>query len=219
MSIRPHGRLQVSGLRAAVAAAFLLSAFGSPASAQIAPGRSGLSSSTPVPLIAAYRDLQLFGECIAKSQRKVALLLIETTPDSKEEEKAFDKYVFGEGGSCLSAGSNMTMSLLYARGAIAEGLLRSSEGIPDTFRLAAPAATETRNLHAVARCYAAGNRQQVLSVLKTRLGTPEEVRAVAAIWPGFRTCMPGFTVRLNAPWIRFLLAEALLRLDPTGTQS
>jgi hypothetical protein len=29
--------------------------------------------------------------------------------------------------------------------------------------------------------------------------------------------MPGFTVRLNAPWIRFLLAEALLRTGPTTT--
>ena len=47
---------------------------------------------------------------------------------------------------------------------------------------------------------------------------PEMERRIA-FWSGFRTCMPGFTVRLNAPWIRFLLAEALLRLGPNMTAS
>jgi hypothetical protein len=110
------------------------------------------------------------------------------------------------------------MPTVFARGAIAEGLLRS-EGVPDNYRLPAPTPAEARDLHGVARCYTSGHRTEVETLLQTQPGSPEEVKAVAALWNDFRTCMPGFKVRLNAPWIRFLLAEALLRLEPNVTTS
>ena len=52
-------------------------------------------------------------------------------------------------------------------------------------------------------------------MLATRAGSAEELAATTALWNDFRTCLPRhFNVRLNAPWIRYLLAEAILRLAP-----
>jgi hypothetical protein len=110
------------------------------------------------------------------------------------------------------------MPISFARGAIAEGLLLTG-GVPDTYRLAIPSPADARELHGVARCYAAGHQNEVEKLLKTHPGSREEVAAVAALWNDFRKCMPGKTVRLNAPWIRFLLAEALLRTPSSTTAS
>lgn len=183
------------------------------ASAQIAPGRSGMSSSDRLTNVQAFRDLRAFGVCYVRTQRRDALVLIATTPGSREEDEAFRRRAYGERTTCLFGGTNMTLPTIYMRGAIAEGLLRSG-GVPDNLRLIAPAASEVRNLHDVARCYASGHRAEVQALLETNPGSPEEAAAVAALWNDFRACMPGFRVRLNAPWIRYLLAEAILRLSP-----
>jgi hypothetical protein len=195
--------------------ALVLASFSTSASAQLGTGQSGISTSAPLSNLRPYRELQKFGECFAKIERQKALTLLATAPGTADEAKAFDRLVFGEDQTnCLFGGTQMSMSLLLARGAIAEGMLRTG-GVPENFRLSAPAASETKNLHEVARCYASGHRSEVKRLLQTPLGTPEEVKAVAGLWEGFRTCMPGFNVRLNAPWIRFLLAEAVLRLEPS----
>jgi hypothetical protein len=76
-----------------------------------------------------------------------------------------------------------------------------------------------RDLHGVARCYTSGHRNEVEALMKIHPGSQEEVKAVAALWEDFRKCMPKFQVRLNAPWIRFLLAEALLRIEPNTVAS
>jgi hypothetical protein len=186
---------------------------GGEAAAQLGTGRSGISTSTPLSNVRPYKELQSFGNCLARTGRKTALAVIATVPDSREEEKALKKYVFGERTTCLFGGTQMEMPGLFARGAIAEGLLRSG-GVPPEYRLPAPAPSAVRDLHGAARCYTSGHRSDVEKVLQTDPGTAEEVNAIAAIWDQFRTCMPNFKVRLNAPWIRFLLAEALLRVEP-----
>lgn len=198
--------------------AFLAASLSGAGQAQVAPGHSGHSTSTPLTNVKPYRELRLFGSCYARSHRKLALILIATVPDSAEEEKAFRRMVYGEDVSCLPGGSTMRMPILFARGAIAEGLL-SNGGVPDNYRLSAPAPAEARDLHAVARCYTSSHRTEVEALLKTHPGSREEVKAVAALWNDFRGCMRGFNVRLNAPWIRFLLAEALLRLPPPAPAS
>jgi hypothetical protein len=180
-----------------------------------AQSNSGHSTSAPVNNVRPFRELQVFGACYARSHKKAALTLIATVPDSAEEEKAFRKLVYGEDVSCLPGGTTMKMPTLFARGAIAEGLLLSG-GAPDTYQLPVPSPAEARDLHGVARCYAFENRAEVEALLKTKPGTREEVADVAALWNDFRKCMPRFNVRLNAPWIRFLLAEALLRLPPSA---
>jgi hypothetical protein len=189
------------------ASAFLAATLPGAAQAQA----SGHSTSAPLTNLKPFRELVAFGTCYAKTDRKAALILLATVPNSPEENKAFHQMVYGE-RSCLPSGTTMKMPILYARGAIAEGLL-SAGGVPDTHRLSTPALADVRDLHGVARCYTAGHRTEVETLLKTHPGSREEVKAVGALWNDFRACMRGFNVRMNAPWIRFLLAEALLRTE------
>ncbi len=173
-------------------------------------------TNNPMKNIKPFRELQGFGDCLARAQRKPSLDLMATEPGSREEAKLLKRYVYGEHTSCMFGGTQMQFPSIFARGAIAEGLLRH-EGVPATHRLPAVAPGKARNLHEVARCYTSTHRGEVQKLMQIAPGSPDEVKAVAALWPDFRTCMPGFNVRLNAPWIRFLLAEALLRLDPNTT--
>jgi hypothetical protein len=182
-----------------------------------AQGQSAFSE-THMTNIKPFRQLQAFGDCLARTQRKPSLDLIATVPGSPEEAKLLKKWLYGEHTSCLFGGASMAMPGMFARGAVAEGLLRH-EGVPATHRLPAVAPGEARDLHAVARCYTSRHRGEVEKLMQVRPGSPEEVKAVAALWPEFRTCMPKFNVRLNAPWIRFLLAEALLRVEPNTPAS
>ncbi len=183
------------------------------ATAQMGTGRSGISTSAPLTNVKAFDELQRFGVCFAKHHEKQALSVIATVPGSREESDVFKRVFFGERETCLVGGTRMTMSLIYARGVIAEGLLRS-QGVSGEYVLPAPLPAEVSDLHGAARCYASAHRAEVETLLQTKAGSPDEVKAVAAIWEDFKACMPGFNVRLNAPWIRFLLAEALLRLAP-----
>lgn len=188
------------------------------AAAQFGTGQSGTSTSTKMTNARPYKELQAFGTCLAQTVRPAALAIVATVPGSRDEDKILKKFVYGERMTCLDGGTQMEMPAIFARGAIAEGLLRSG-GVPAEYRLSAPAPSEVRDLHGAARCYTAGHRSDVQKLLQTDPGTPQEVNAVAALWDEFRKCMPGFKVRLNAPWIRFLLAEALLRVEPSAAGS
>jgi hypothetical protein len=186
-----------------------------PAFAQ-ASGTSGMSTSSPASNVKAYVELAALGDCYAQYHRREALMMIATTPSSAEEEKAFDRYMYGEQVTCMSGG-RMSIPIAFARGVLAQGLIRHG-GVTPELMLAPVAPGQAKDLHAVARCYTSTHRAEVDALLRTQTGSKEEVSAVAALWPDFRTCMPGFKVRLNAPWIRFLLAEARLRLPPAGGQ-
>jgi hypothetical protein len=202
---------------AALAAQLLVSAAIS-VEAQAQGGRSGMSTADPLRNVNAFRELSAFGACFARSSRSAALDFIATEPNSRQESEIYNRYIGGERYNCHGGGSGWTQaSLVYWRGVIAEGLLRSG-GVPASHVLPAPALADVRDLDDVARCYAAGHAPQIRELLATPLGSQEEVAAVAALWNDFRACMPArFNVRLNAPWIRFLLAEAMLRLAPDVT--
>jgi hypothetical protein len=188
------------------------------ASAQIGSGKSGISTSRPVNNVKPFQELQAFGTCLARTYPTAALSVIATAPGSSEEDKVLRKVVYGEHSTCMFGGTKMSMPHVFARGAIAEGLLRS-KGVPESYRLASPSPKEVRDLHGAARCYTSNHGGDAENLLKTKPGSPEELKAVAGLWDQFRTCMPNFNVRLNAPWIRFLLAEALLRAGPNTTAS
>lgn len=189
------------------------------AGAAHAQGRSGMSTTDPLGNMNAFRELSAFGACYARSSRSNALAFIATRPGSREEADIFDRYIGGERYSCGSGPSSTQASMVYWRGVIAEGLLRTS-GVPESHVLPVPASAEARDLHDAARCYAGRHGADIRGLLATRLGSPEEMAAVGAMWNDFRGCMPaGLSVRLNAPWIRFLLAEAMLRLAPNVTLS
>lgn len=184
-----------------------------PAMAQA--GRSGHSTSSPATNVKAFNELRSYGICLARNQRTRALQAIATQPGSDEEKKALNGLVYGEKYSCIFGGTEMTFPTLFARGILAEGLLRSG-GVPAQYQLTSLEPADKKDLHGVARCYVNGHRAEAEAVLATAPASPEELKAIAAAWEDFRTCMPGFNVQLNAPWIRFLMAEALLRLPPAA---
>jgi hypothetical protein len=181
---------------------------------QLAPGRSGISTADRLENVRAFRELNTFGRCYAATNRNEALSLLATNPGTREEGEVFRTLMRGE-QSCLFPGSRMELPVIYFRGVIAEGLLETNTSVPASYRLPAPSVGEVRDLGGVARCYVVGHRAQVQSLLATGAGSPEEVAAVQALWNDFRACLPpDARIRLNATWIRFLLAEALLRLAP-----
>jgi hypothetical protein len=148
------------------------------------------------------------------------LAFIATAPGSRDEARAFDRLIGGERFTCMAGGTETSASLVYYRGVVAEGLLGAGQGVPSNLVLAIPTVAEVSDLGGVARCYAAGHSAEIQALLETNVGSGEETAAVAALWDDFRACMPAnFRVRLNAPWIRFLLAEAALRLSRTTSAS
>jgi hypothetical protein len=185
---------------------------------QTGTGRSGLSTSGELGNVKVLGDLAAFGRCFAATERKWSLALLATRPGTSEENEVYRKMTRLD-QPCLFGGTQMASSVIYIRGAIAEGLLKEG-GVPPELLLPAPAAAEVASLSEAARCYTAGHRAEVQALLKMKAGTREEVAALGALWPGFKTCLPKrANVRLNALWIRFLLAEALLRLSPSAAAS
>jgi hypothetical protein len=181
-------------------------------------GRSGHSTSEASSNVRPFAELSAFGRCYVRTNRNRALAFIATAPGSPEEGEFHTRWITGE-QYCLSGGSGtvVSVSTIYMRGAIAEGLIRSEDGVPASLALPVPIVAEVRDLGDVARCYASGHRAEIQGLLATDVGTPQETAAVAGLWNDFRACMPqNMRVRLNAPWIRFLLVEGLLRLPRTG---
>ena len=182
------------------------------ATGQVATG----SSETALGNVRAFRDLSRFGRCYVNNYRDTALSLIATTPGTPEEDRVFRRMIRGN-QLCLHPGTNVTVSVIYFRGVVAEGLLHADTPLPASYRLPAPTVSAVRSLADVALCYVNGHQVQVQGLLATEAGSPEEVAAVQSLWNDFRTCLPPEArIRLNAPWIRFLLAEALLRFDPAA---
>lgn len=180
--------------------------------AQIAPTMSGTSSLITTQNTQAFLDLADFGRCFVRSSPTGAIALIGMAPGSEEENQFFRRMVSRELG-CMAEGTTFNVSDAYIRGVIAEAMLTRGVSLPSSLVLPAPTVGEVRGLHDVARCYASGHRSQVQALLATHLGSAEESAAVSALWNDFRACLPpNARVRLNAPWIRFLLAEAMLRL-------
>lgn len=187
------------------------------AHAQLGVGRSGSSTLEYMDRAAGMRELVTFGRCYARNSRADSLSLIATRPTSREEAEVYRRLFSGDSLMCLTAGMTMRAPLGYVRGAIAEGLFRAGLGVPATHMLAAPAVAEVRNLSDAARCYAAGHREQVRSLLPLAPGTREEFQAVQALIGGFLACMPpGARVDDNATLIRYRLLEGLLRLAPNA---
>jgi hypothetical protein len=186
------------------------------ASAQVPAGRSGMSTADTLSNMNAYRELRNFGICLVRTQRSAALAIIAAEQGSPEERRAMQGTVYGElDTNCMGGGDTTTMSGVYARGTIAEGLLLSG-GVPPSLLLPAPAPNEVRDLAGAGRCYAAGHQAEIRALLATQIGSPQERAAAAALWNDFRTCLARFNIRLNQVWIRYILAEGLLRLAPAA---
>lgn len=184
-----------------------------PASAQIAPGRSGSSTTKYLSSEESMIGLVVFGRCYAKQQPAKALKLIATEPTSRAEAQTYIELFRKSDEACLGDISSMSVDLPLVRGAIAEGLYRSNIVLPPALMQTAPAPAEVRNLAGAARCYTASHRDEVRRLLaETKAGSKKEFEAVSALMPDFYKCVPGGAkFNFSATVIRFRLAEALLR--------
>jgi hypothetical protein len=180
-----------------------------------ATGRSGMSTADALGNVNAFTDLSHFGRCMASTNRQGAFTVLATAPGSREEGAAIDP-VLHRGLNCLHGGTSTTASTVYLRGVIAEGLLTDRTPLPANLVQTPIAADAVRNTGDIGRCFVGSHRAEGTALLATRLGSAEEMAAVRGLWTNFNACIPRrFSIRLNAQWIRFIIAEALLRV-PAG---
>lgn len=194
--------------------------------AQIGRGYSGRSDGEIeyVDNEEAMRILSAFGNCYAQHSTTRALELIGTDPGTHEEAETYRRLFRSGSQNCLGDATELTMPVAFVRGAIAEGLLERNIALPATLVRAAPApGVEVRRLSEAARCYAVGHGAEILAMLATPASGQRQMAALRPMVDGFFNCLPASARnrRLDATPLRYLLAEALLRLPasaPAGTR-
>jgi hypothetical protein len=188
--------------------------------AQLPPGVSG-SSTLLVSNDAedALRTLAAFGNCYARLSTERAFELIATEPHSREEAETYRRLFRSDSQNCLGEGMDLRAPVTFVRGAIAEGLLEHGIAVPAALVRAAPApGAEIRRYSEAARCYAAGHGAEIRALLATPPGGQRELAALRPLADDFFRCMPASAQdrRFNATHLRYMLAEALLRLPPAS---
>jgi hypothetical protein len=117
--------------------------------------------------------------------------------------------------------SQFAHALIAGRVAIAEALLERGAPVPAALVRAAPApGAEIRKYREAARCYAANHGTDIRTLLASSPGGQRELAALRPLADDFFHCMPASAQdrRFNATHLRYMLAEALLRL-PSATAS
>lgn len=211
-------RFSVIGLAALIAGG----GAGQDAAAQIAAGVSGSSTTTTMDDGEAWRTLRAFGHCYSSRNLAGALALIATEPGSRAEAETYRRLFRGD-SQCLGGSTELAMPVAMVRGAIAEGLYRNRAALPANLALAAPVAgVPIRRFSEAARCYAATHRDQVRSLVETTApGSRQELAAMNDMASDFFRCLPEVarSRRLNPTQVRYLVAEALLRLPTSPSAS
>jgi hypothetical protein len=183
--------------------------------AQIASGISGSSTTSTFDEGEAWRTLRAFGHCYSSRNLAGALALIATEPGSRAEAETYRRLFRGD-SQCLGGNTELAMPVAMVRGAIAEGLYRNRAALPANLTLAAPVAgAPIRRFSEAARCYAATHRDQVRSLVETTApGSRQELTALNDMASDFIRCLPEAARNrgLNPTQVRYLVAEALLRL-------
>ncbi|MDB5695205.1 MAG: hypothetical protein JWN21_748 [Sphingomonas bacterium] len=198
---------------ARVLAATLAIAAVAPASAQLAPGRSGASDE---PRTASEEEFWFFmrelGACLAKTKREQSMAFLATVVDSPQEKRAFDGLI-RKGGSnvCMRNMVRATVVRAQVRGVVAEGLYKLQP--PGAVPAAVASDRQIRSIHDFADCYIARNHADARGLLiTTKLGTVEESQRVQAMSQQFGVCLPqGRKVPIVPTDIRMALAGALYR--------
>lgn len=196
----------------AALAAVALAAPGAPA--QIAPSRSGNSSTAVIADAESWRTLVAFGNCFADRYPDQVLALMATQPGSATEARVYREVFRRRAGACL-ADTQMRMPRWIVRGAVVEGLYRRGVELPANLVQAAPAPGAGRTLTDAALCYAARHPDQVRAlVADSRAASSDESEALSAMAPDFFRCVPPTYagLRVDPTFIRYRLVEALLRL-------
>jgi hypothetical protein len=193
-----------------------------PGMAQIAPGYSGRSDGGVeyMDTEEAMRTLSAFGNCYARLSTARAFELLGTDPGSRAEAETYRRLFRRDTQNCLGEGTELSMPVAFVRGAIAEGLLERGIALPANLVLAAPApGVEVRRLSEAARCHAVAHGAEIRAMLATPPGGQREMAALRPMVEGFFRCLPASARnrRLGASQLRYLLAEALLRLPAAAT--
>lgn len=188
-------------------------------SAQIPPGYSG--SSTTIVMAdneEALRTLAAFANCYARYSAPRAFELLATEPGARAEAQTYRRLFRTASQNCLGEGTELSLPVAFVRGAIAEGLLERNVALPAHLILAVPApGVEVRRYSEAARCYAAAHPAEVRALLAVPAGSQREAEALRALADDFFRCLPERAQgrRFGATQLRYLLAEALLRLPST----
>jgi hypothetical protein len=206
----PLSRLQALALFAAAFAA-------GPAYAQVAPGLSGSSTSGPVQMQEVWQELAHYGRCIAGQRQQEALDVLRAETGSRAESERLGRLLRDRTTNC-SQDFDLVLPAPLFRGAIAEGLYDRRAAMPADLAWTPIAKGEpVPTFSHIARCYLPGNEARVAQLVeKTRPGSRDEERAMAAIMPGFRACLPAKSRNrsFNITQVRLRLAEALFRMGP-----
>ena len=203
----PHRRMILAALAAAV-----LAAPGAPA--QIAPSRSGSSSTTVMADDESWRTVVAFGNCFAGRYPDQVLALMATVPGSAAEVRVYRRVFRRRASACL-VDTELRMPRWIVRGAVVEGLFRRGVELPANLVQAAPAPGTARTLTGAALCYAAAHPERVRALVAgSRAGGRDEHEAISAMAEGFFRCIRPSTaeLRFDATMLRYRLVEALLRL-------
>lgn len=202
-------------------AALALGLTAAPAPAQLPPGVSGSST-----LIVsndseeALRALSAFGNCYARLSTARAFELIATEPGSREEAETYRRLFRSDSQNCLGEGMSLRVPVAFVRGAISEGLLEHRIAVPDVLVRTAPAPDAAiRKYSEAARCYAANHGAEIRTLLASAPGGQRELGALRPLAADFFRCMPANAQdrRFNATHLRYMLAEALLRLPSAAS--
>jgi hypothetical protein len=186
--------------------------------------RSGTTTQGYIRGQEVWSSLGDFGRCYAASERKDALRLVATRPGSVEEAQTY-KELFGKSDqSCLGSITELRVSYLMVRGAIAEGLYKKKVLVPQELAVAAaPSVDQVRSMSDAALCYVGSHSDEARSLVNgTEPGSNKEFAAMTALFPAFAACVPPAArekMRVEATLIRFRIAEAMWKLGmtPDGT--
>jgi hypothetical protein len=203
-------------------AALAFGAAATPAAAQLPSGVSGYSSTiVTADNEEALRTLTAFATCYARTNAADGFALLATDPGSVAESTTYRHMFRSDNQACLGDGTSLSVPVTFVRGAIAEALLERGAPVPAALVRAAPApGAEIRRYTEAARCYAANHGAAIRTMLAASPGGQRELAALRPLADDFFRCMPANAQdrRFNATHLRYLLAEALLRL-PSATAS
>jgi hypothetical protein len=202
--------------------ALALVAAAAPAAAQLPPGVSGYSSTiVTTDNEEALRTLTAFATCYARTNSADGFALLATDPGSVAESTTYRRMFRSDNQACLGEDTSLSVPVTFVRGAIAEALLERGAPVPAALVRAAPApGAEIRKYSEAARCYAASHGTEIRTLLASSPGGQRELAALRPLADDFFHCMPASAQdrRFNATHLRYMLAEALLRL-PSATAS
>lgn len=203
-----------------LAAILLVAAVPAAALEPLEGSRSGTTTQYYIRGQEIWSSLGEFGRCYASTERKDALRLVATRPGSVEEAQTY-KDLFGKSDQpCLGSITEMRISHLMVRGAIAEGLYKKKVLVPPELAVAAaPSVGQVRSMSDAALCYVGGHSGEAQSLINgTVPGSNKEYEAMTALFPAFAECVPPAArgkMQVEATLIRFRIAEALWKLGMT----